>query len=106
VVTATTAWLASRPVAKALGEKLSMMATRGFGTRAYVASSSTRRWSPGASAGLTSRAPAMRRARSPENQYAPRFITSATTNANAMPLWPPIAPPITMNSAVGVKIGA
>ena len=41
VVTATTAWLALRPVANAFGEGLSMMATRGMGRCASVATSAT-----------------------------------------------------------------
>ena len=41
VVTATTACCGSRPLANALGDGLSMMATRGVGNSAYVASSAT-----------------------------------------------------------------
>jgi hypothetical protein len=54
VITATTACGASRPVAKAFGDGLWTTATRGLGSRAWVASSSTRRCSSGAWSQLTS----------------------------------------------------
>ena len=57
-VTATAACFGLRPVAKAFGMSVGMMATRGLGRSAIAQSRSTIAWSCGASSGPTTLAPA------------------------------------------------
>ena len=89
VVAATAALRGFRPVAKALGESFSMMYTLGIGRPLCLACSSTMKCSSGASCGVTSLAPAIFRASLSLYQYAPKFISSDSPKAIAIPPEPP-----------------
>src|SRR5690606_22469891 len=77
-----------RPVAKALGASVGEMYSRGMGWRAWVESSRTMRYSPGASNSLTGRARIARRAILSLFQYAQALVPTATTTATTRPVRP------------------
>lgn len=80
VVTQTTAWSVSTPVAKALGRSMSETATRGLGMSALAHSRSTTPCSRGCSSGVTSRPRMAYRAMRSEYQYwAPSRAAAMTT---------------------------
>ena len=89
VVTATTAWLGLRPVAKAFGDSFCTTKTLGMGISLRRATSATMRCSSGSSSRVTSLAPAMLRASLSEKKYATKFMMPAKINAMRATPGPP-----------------
>ena len=100
VVTATTAFLALRPVAKAFGESLSMTKTLGLGMLARRATSATMKCSRGSFSSDASVAWAMRRAMLPLNQKLKMFITAAMAKKMMAPHMPKSRAPAMTKRAV------
>ena len=85
VVTATTALVGLRPVAKALGCSCGATATTGIGRPARWRRRSTIRYSSGASASVTTLAPYIRSTRRSEKKYITKLKRLPNTRARTSP---------------------
>ena len=104
VVTATTALLGLRPVAKALGCSCGATATTGMGSPARWRSRSTIRYSSGACASVTTWARYIRSTSRSEKKYMTKLNRLPMTRAKTRPCEPPSSCPARPNRATRAPI--
>ena len=104
VVTATTALLGLRPVAKALGCSCGATATTGMGSPARWRSRSTMRYSSGAWASVTTWAPYIRSTSRSEKKYITKLNRLPRIRAKTSPCAPPSSWPASPNRATRAPI--